>query len=321
MRYQSIQARVKKRKKLREKYLDTQKNYTCLDDITDQAALRVITYYEDEVDRVAEVIRREFMVIPEMSVDKRHTQPDRFGYHALNFVCTHTDQRKSDVQFKKYAHLRFEIQVTSIFRHAWSEIEHEWYDLKDAYPDEIKRRFYLLAALLEIAESEFLKLRELQTSYKRSVDVRVAAEMADIPVDALSLKAFASRDPNVARIDGAVASKLACSLSEMSDSTAEHWSNEAKMAGLTSLQIIGDSLRKYESGLLKYIGRCLEFWPRYGSGSTTVERGISVSHLAMMLISAQGEDKVLQAIGMDELDSWITSQVAVAREILAEYRD
>src|ERR1700723_2210435 len=49
--FQSVQARVKNRKKLREKYLDPDKGYKQLDEITDLAGLRVITYYPDEVDR------------------------------------------------------------------------------------------------------------------------------------------------------------------------------------------------------------------------------------------------------------------------------
>src|SRR5258708_15617294 len=129
LRYQLIQHRVKKRDKLREKYLDPKKNYCKLDDITDQAGLRIITYYEDEVDRVAEMIKKEFTVDPDKSVDKRETEPDKFGYYAFNLVCTHADKRKSDVQFKKYANICFEIQITSVLRHAWSEIEHPWYDL------------------------------------------------------------------------------------------------------------------------------------------------------------------------------------------------
>src|SRR5712692_11817130 len=54
--YQSVQVRVKSRKKLREKYLNPTRNYQRLDDITDLAGLRVITYYEDDVDRAAQVI-------------------------------------------------------------------------------------------------------------------------------------------------------------------------------------------------------------------------------------------------------------------------
>ena len=132
IRYQSVQARVKTRKKLKEKYLDPSKNYRQLEDITDLAGLRIITYYENDVDRVAEVIKREFDLDAKNSVDKRDTEPDRFGYSALNYVCRHLQKRTSDVEYKRFAGSCCEIQITSILSHAWSEMEHEWYDLKDA---------------------------------------------------------------------------------------------------------------------------------------------------------------------------------------------
>jgi len=324
LRHQPIQARVKKRDKLRTKYLDPQKDYRRLDDITDQAALRVITYYDDEVDRVAEVIKREFAVIPEKSVDKRETEPDRFGYYALNFVCTHTDRRKTDVQFKKYAGFCFEIQVASILRHAWSEIEHEWYDLKDAYPDEIKRRFYRLAALLEIAESEFLDLRKIKTDYRRSVDVQVEAEVSDIPVNALSLKAFISREAIVARIDEAVASIQGRSLSEPNEGTIGARANAANVAGLTTLQMLRESLGKYESDIVEYVERCRrEIWQaaRRPRGQA-IQRGVCIYHLAMMLAATDGQDRVLQAMAISSagaLDWDLAGQVAIARDVMAKY--
>src|SRR5277367_6262409 len=71
IRFQSIQSRIKTDQKLRIKYLDEKKGYRGLSDITDLLAVRVITYYEDEVDRVSEVIRREFDVDAKRSVDKR----------------------------------------------------------------------------------------------------------------------------------------------------------------------------------------------------------------------------------------------------------
>jgi GTP pyrophosphokinase len=147
IRYHSVQQRVKSRKKVKEKYLDPTKSYQKLDDITDLAGLRVITYYEDDIDRVAEVIRQEFHIDPENSIDKRDTEPDRFGYSALNYICGHLPKRAADVEYKRFSAVRCEVQITSVLRHAWSEIEHEWYDLKDAYPKNIKRRFYRLGKL------------------------------------------------------------------------------------------------------------------------------------------------------------------------------
>ena len=44
IRFQSVQARVKSKIKLKQKYSDPAKDYKSLDDITDLAGLRVITY-------------------------------------------------------------------------------------------------------------------------------------------------------------------------------------------------------------------------------------------------------------------------------------
>src|ERR1035441_7541149 len=206
--YQSIQFRVKSVEKLKNKFLNPQKNYKQLEDITDLAGLRIITYYEGDIDRIAEIIKREFDVDVKNSVDKREVEPDRFGYSALNYVCQHSPKRAADVEYKRFAGIRCEIQITSILRHAWSELEHEWYDLKDAYPKDVKRRFYRIAALLELAESEFQDIRKQRTAYERSVAVRVEAKEPDIPVDAVSMRQFIEREAIVSEMDKSIAAIL-----------------------------------------------------------------------------------------------------------------
>src|SRR5262249_19177482 len=137
----------------------------------------------------------EFAIDNENSVDKRDAEPDRFGYSALNFVCGHLPKRLADVEYKKFSGIRCEIQVTSILRHAWAEIEHEWYDLKNTYPKNVKRRFYRITALLELAESEFLDIRKKRSEYQRSVALRVEAKVPDLPLDGVSLKSLIEKDP------------------------------------------------------------------------------------------------------------------------------
>jgi putative GTP pyrophosphokinase len=206
IRFQYVQARVKNRDKLRAKYLDPKKNYRQLDDITDQAGLRVITYYEDEVDLVARVIKREFEIDSKNSVDKREVDPEKFGYYALNYVCRYLDARTKHIEYKAFQGVPCEIQIMSILRHAWSEIEHPWYDLKDAFLDDIKRRFARMAALLEIAESEFLSLKKIQSDYVLAVGVQVETNVPDVPVDPVSLKTFIEQEPLVGEIDTVLAS-------------------------------------------------------------------------------------------------------------------
>jgi GTP pyrophosphokinase len=316
IRYQSVQARVKTKNKLREKYLNPAKNYKRLDDITDLAGLRVITYYEDEVDHVAKVIRREFDIDLVNSVDKRDTEPDRFGYSGINYVCRHLAKRTSDVEYKKFAGIYCEIQITSILRHAWSEIEHEWYDLKEAYPDSVKRRFSRTLALLELADAEFLDIRKQRTDYQKSVAVRVEAKVADLTIDAVSLRPFIEREPIVREIDAFVAAALGRELSPgLEDSEVERRSTVANGAGLRTLQELRDALTKNKTAVPEFARRCsAELWPPAPKGK--VHNGICIHHLGLFLTSRQGKVELislLEKIGVNVANlDYLDRQVAIA---------
>lgn len=319
IRFQSIQGRVKDREKLRRKYLDETKNYSELDDITDQVALRIITYYEDEVDRVAEIIKREFEVDAEKSVDKRETEPNKFGYYALNFVCRFNGQRGAQAEYRKFAKIFCEIQIVSILRHAWSEIEHPWYDLKPAYPDSIKRRFARMAALLEIAESEFLNLRQSQSDYRRSVAVQVEANVPDLPISAVSMKVFIEQEPLVAEIDLAIATALGRKMAtEISDKLTERRSRAARLAGIEKLQEIRDLLLKYKAVIPRYSSQCRrEVWMHIPP-SPQLGKGVSIYHLSQMLANLRGVDattEFFKAYGFNP-DWNIARQVQVARKVV-----
>jgi putative GTP pyrophosphokinase len=258
IRCQSVQSRVKDKEKLRIKYLDPSKGYKGLDDITDLAALRVITYYEDEVDSVAQLIRQQFNIDLARSVDKREIEPDRFGYHAVNLVGTHLPHRLKDVEYKKFSGIYCEIQITSVLQHAWSEIEHEWYDLKESFPDSIKRRFSRLAALIEIADAEFLEIRKVRIDYQRSVAVQVEAEIPGLLVDPVSVRAFIDQEPLVRQLDERIGALLRL---ELRDSVLEKGielrAMAANLAGLHTLHILRRAIKQYEVGILEYVDRCL----------------------------------------------------------------
>jgi putative GTP pyrophosphokinase len=324
VRFQSVQVRVKGRDKLKEKYVDPKKNYTRLDDVTDQVALRVITYYEDEVDHVAEVIKREFDVDPQRSVDKRETEPDKFGYYSLNFVCKYSDGRVSHTEYKKFAGVWCEIQIVSILRHAWSEIEHPWYDLKGDFPDNIKRRFARIAALLEIAESEFLSLRKLQSDYQRSVAVQVEAKVPDLAVDAVSIRSFIDQEPLVAKVDELVARALGARiLQEISDRAIEVRSTAARHAGMTKLQDVLTSLKDLASAVPVFVGRCRsEVW-QYRPAPSTLPKGVSIYQVSMLLEASRGVEATtafFKAIGSAQPPAEVEAVVRIAKDVIGSRR-
>jgi putative GTP pyrophosphokinase len=325
IQYQSVQARVKTREKLRIKYLDPTKKYGRLVDITDQVALRIITYYEDEIDRVAEIVKREFKIDQTNSVDKREMEPDKFGYYALNYVCQYTPERISQVEYKKFADTNCEIQITSILRHAWSEIEHPWYDLKGVFPDNIKRRFARMAALLEIAESEFLSLRKLQGDYQRSVDIQVEAQISDIAIDAVSLRSFIERDPIVFEIDAKIALvKNGHVTQTLSNNEVESRTTATRLARITRLTELRNLLEKFRDGIPEFVAVCTRVLEERGiSAPRVIPRGISIHNLCVVLVASKGVEALQNFMSEYNASSYpndLAAQIAgIARDIKKKY--
>jgi GTP pyrophosphokinase len=54
----SVTSRVKTRESLRQKIARSEKSYSELSDLTDIAGVRIITYFDDDVDKVAECLER-----------------------------------------------------------------------------------------------------------------------------------------------------------------------------------------------------------------------------------------------------------------------
>jgi hypothetical protein len=279
---------------------------------------------DDELDRVAEIIKREFEIDPENSVDKRETEADKFGYYALNYVCKYSKVPTAQSEYKKFTGVWCEVQITSILRHAWSEIEHPWYDLKGVFPTEIKRRFARMAALLEIAESEFLNLRKLQSDYQKSVAVRVEANVPDLAVDVVSLRSFIETEPLVSGIDKSLAAIVGRTLQDsISDSMVETRMQGLLAAGLTKLEEVRESLQRFRIAIPEYLVRCRkDCWGGMTKG-TEVPMGICLYHLGNILTNIKGTDASLQYLstqGFVETITWdVARQVVIGREIAAKY--
>jgi ppGpp synthetase/RelA/SpoT-type nucleotidyltranferase len=145
------------RRKLRQKRYS---NFAL--EASDVIGVRVITYYDDGVDKVAEALKRELRIISIRSIDKRKRLSLReFGYRSIHLVAC---LKKTHLNAYKYCELpvkRFEIQIRSLLEHAWAEIEHEViYKSGIAYPDNMKRRFASIAGTLEVLDEQFHRLRD-----------------------------------------------------------------------------------------------------------------------------------------------------------------
>jgi len=94
--------------------------YLRLDDLDDLAGLRVIFFSERSKRRVLTAIADE--ISGAMQYEERKI---RSGYDATHVVLSFGPRRLSLSEYKRFEGLKCEIQVTTVLRHAWSEIEHD----------------------------------------------------------------------------------------------------------------------------------------------------------------------------------------------------
>lgn len=163
IRVHSVDAGVKERLSLARKVEAHEPAYPSLRDVTDVLRARIVTYFPDEIDRVGELIEDEFTVDRANSRDPRATiEPDKFGYQSLHFVVTLSPARTALREWTRLAGWPFEIQVRTILQLAWAEIEHDrGFHTRSDVPADVRRRWSRVAALLELADSEFAALRDI----------------------------------------------------------------------------------------------------------------------------------------------------------------
>lgn len=204
--YHKIEARTKTAEKLEEKITRKSNKYDELDEITDLVGIRVITYFDDEVDKIAGIISKEFKIDEGNSIDKRKLDIDRFGYKSLHYVVTLLDERQGLSEYKRFGNKKFEIQIRSILQHAWAEIEHDLgYKGKQTIPDTLKRDFYRVAALLETADIEFTKIKNQLKDYEQNVSKIIATHPEEVDINSASLRTYINNSIIVKKIDERIA--------------------------------------------------------------------------------------------------------------------
>lgn len=166
----AIECRVKTEQSLAGKLERKGDKYASLEDITDLVGLRIITFYTDDVDKVAAIVQQLYDVDWANSIDKRKAHElTSFGYNSLHYICR-----------LKEGSAPFEIQMRTALQHVWSAIEHDiGYKGAVKLPPEYRRQFSRLAGMLELADDEFSRLRTTMTDYRRQVQTLVKSGQLD----------------------------------------------------------------------------------------------------------------------------------------------
>jgi putative GTP pyrophosphokinase len=166
-----IQHRVKDFESFYEKI--ERKGYSKpFEEMEDICGLRIICSYPSDLDKISEIINREFDVLE--STDKADLlEPDRFGYRSIHFIVSIKEEWSKAPNYRGLSGLKAEIQLRTILMHAWADVEHKLaYKKKEHVPPQLRRKLSQLSALFEVADQQLDSLQEEREKYKQSIVVR-----------------------------------------------------------------------------------------------------------------------------------------------------
>ena len=184
----ALEHRIKSESSLAGKLLRKGGKYKDITDITDLIGFRVITFYIDDVDKVASLLERLFEIDWENSIDKRKAHEiDSFGYLSLHYICRSKEQKG----------LRFEVQMRTVLQHAWANMNHDTgYKTEVEVPTVYLRNMSRLAGMLELVDDEFSRIRRELAEYRRQVQQLVASgNLGEVPLDGDSFRSYLSIHP------------------------------------------------------------------------------------------------------------------------------
>ena len=183
----AMEHRVKTERSLAGKLELKGAKYKSINDITDLVGLRIITFYSDEVDKVAAIAKRIFDIDWKESVDKRKIHElDAFGYNSLHYICR-----------LKTGGPRFELQMRTALQHVWSTMTHDTgYKGDVKIPNEYLRQFSRLAGMMELIDDEFSRLRLVLADYRRHIQGLVkSGKLDEVPLSAGTFRSYLDMQP------------------------------------------------------------------------------------------------------------------------------
>lgn len=252
-----------------------------LEQITDKAAIRLITFFPRTIQEIDQMLREEFSILEHLDKGESLVEEERFGYQSVHYLVKINSIRTTLPEYKRFEGKVVEVQVRTILQHTWAEIEHDiQYKSSSTIPRDIKRRFMSLAGLLEIADREFQAIQDADRDLTERAETQIlSGDFSAVEITSNSLKAY---------LDKTIGSD-----GRMSDFSYDWTARLLLRLGFTSLDQVNEAIKQYDDDNLS----------RMVEGT----RQGQLSRFECVLLAALGE-KFIQRHPWSSNDWFITSR-------------
>ncbi len=291
----AVEARVKTEESLAGKLALKGSKYTSLSDITDVLGARIVTFYTDDVDRIAAMAEQLFEIDWNNSVDKRKLhQLDSFGYNSLHYIC----------RLPNYPY-RFELQLRTTLQHAWAAINHDTgYKSGVEIPRVYMRQMNRLAGMLEMVDDEFSRIRTELNDYRRRVQQLVQnGKLDDVLLDGDTFRSYLQARP----LDALNKRIAAINQAEIQEAPLIRYLRVLKALGCNTLGDVSRLIKKYEDDAYRLA--------RHQLGNTDLDiisSAVGLQNICIVCILKTGGGKIGLVRLFDALNGHNSQNEAIA---------
>ncbi|OSM01645.1 GTP pyrophosphokinase [Magnetofaba australis] len=304
----SVTGRVKSRDSLRRKLLSGPP-YTRLEEVKDLVGIRIVTFFQSEVDQVADQIRKEFQIDEAFIFDRGEAlDPERWGYGARHYIASMLESRLRLIEYKRFVGCQAEIQVRSLLQHSWAEIEAVMgYTTRESFPRERRRQFARVAGLLELADQEYNEIHQFLKPYEQRKAQEAAQSASEDkpqvrrdPVGRDALLDFVRENPTCRDLDARLAATINVNVQD-NDAFIDKLLEHLAYVDVTTMTQLENELRTQRKSILGIGG---QLFSRHGGERdyAALWRGISVYMVCYTLAaSSQKADQILLYLDRTEI--------------------
>lgn len=281
----AIETRVKWRNSLIGKLELKGHKYQSLANITDILGARVITFYADEVDKIAALVSKKFDIDWDNSIDKRKGYDlDKFGYMSLHYICRIPKKLYYNPEHPEINEFPFEIQMRTALQHVWATMNHDTgYKSGVEVPKEYIRNINRIAGMLELADEMFSNIRKEITDYRRNVQSLVASGNFDeVILDESTFRNYLELNPFKNLLEKIASINQA----EIYEDNLMHYLEVLQFFGFTTLGDIQRMITECSAGAYK-----LALQQMVGTDFDILAQSLALQNLCIIYILKKGEGK------------------------------
>ncbi|HHF3007067.1 (p)ppGpp synthetase [Vibrio antiquarius] len=164
----SIESRIKDENSYLNKV--SRKGYSePIEQIEDVCGVRVICYYQEDIEKICSIVKGEFCVISEENKQEMLNH-DQFGYSSYHYIVKLKDSWLGHPSARGLGDFKAEVQIRTMLMHTWSAISHKLlYKSELDVEPQFKRKLNRLSALIELADEQFNLIKNEKIKFQNKM--------------------------------------------------------------------------------------------------------------------------------------------------------